>query len=60
MDEACFEVIRRLRTCVKKKSYASEDIAKQVIKKIGKELRAYHCPYCNWFHITHVEKKNAL
>ena len=28
---------------------------KNIMKKKGKELRIYHCPACNMFHLTHED-----
>ena len=62
MDDICFEFVKRLRTCVKKRPYPVyiADRIKESFMKRGIKLRVYHCPYCNWFHLTKKEEyKNA-
>lgn len=51
-------VIKRNRTCTKKKPYVSIEVAEKMKEKLGMDLRIYHCPYCNFFHLTKKEKVN--
>lgn len=45
------------KMCIKKKRYASEAQANKVAERIkidrNIELRAYPCPYCGKWHLTH-------
>ncbi len=52
--------------CGRKKFYSSFDLAEKVRKRCeelrGKKLRAYHCRYCQNFHLTsmdHYPNQNA-
>ena len=53
--------IIKCRTCVRKRTYIDILQAEKIIcyrkKSFAQELRAYKCPYCGYFHITHKEEK---
>lgn len=47
-----------LRRCEQKGQYSKKDAQTIVnhLKKQGRQIRKYHCPFCNLWHITHKEK----
>jgi hypothetical protein len=50
-----------LRLCPQAKiCYQSERVAKQyaakALKRDGISLYSYRCPYCRWWHLTHLEQ----
>lgn len=52
-----------LAMCFKKKRYHSLKLAERVADKVFAErkvgLRAYCCPVCNGYHLTHKAANNA-
>jgi hypothetical protein len=58
MDKLVFEAMRKNRTCVSKRPYASEIIAETMKKRLGLDLNIYYCPYCNFYHLTKRVLKN--
>lgn len=61
MDKVVFDVVKRLRTCIKKKPYATSTIAEKVAERVKNvKLEIYYCPYCNFFHLTHKKKKEKI
>jgi len=53
---------RMYYTCLRKKYYRSEEIARQVAKRVkeqrGITLYWYECPYCGYWHLTKKERRN--
>ena len=49
-----------VRNCARKSRYKSEKFAKEIAKKrraaSGVQLRVYHCPMCQSFHLTKAQR----
>jgi hypothetical protein len=50
VPEAITEIFAPVGTC-EKKAYEYPENAPRVTSD-GKPLRAYRCPFCNWYHVT--------
>lgn len=40
------------RFCKRKRCYRSTNEAKRAMRRLGARLRTYHCPMCNFWHLT--------
>lgn len=47
------------KSCINKGCYSKKEARtiKNSLRKEGKMLREYHCPKCNFWHLTHLIRK---
>lgn len=48
------------KSCINKGCYSKKEARtiKNSLRKEGKMLREYHCPKCNFWHLTHLIREN--
>lgn len=47
---------QRQQICARKRQYWSQTDALQQADRIHKDLRAYRCPFCQNWHLTHKRR----